>query len=44
VDDNRIGDLKGFTERLSYFVDLGVDAIWISDLSVANGRLRLRHL
>jgi alpha-glucosidase len=32
TDDNGVGDLKGITERLSYFVDLGVDAIWISPI------------
>jgi alpha-glucosidase len=32
TDDNGVGDLNGITERLSYFVDLGVDAIWISPI------------
>jgi len=27
-----VGDLNGIIERLSYFVDLGVDAIWISPI------------
>jgi alpha-glucosidase len=29
-DGNGVGDLNGITERLPYFVELGVDAIWIS--------------
>jgi alpha-glucosidase len=32
TDDNGVGDLNGVIERLSYFVDLGVDAIWISPI------------
>jgi alpha-glucosidase len=32
TDDNGVGDLNGIIERLSYFVDLGVDAIWISPI------------
>src|SRR3954469_23702449 len=32
TDDNGVGDLNGITERLPYFVDLGVDAIWISPI------------
>jgi glycosidase len=32
TDDNGVGDLNGITERLRYFVDLGVDAIWISPI------------
>jgi glycosidase len=32
TDDNGVGDLNGITERLSYFVDLRVDAIWISPI------------
>jgi alpha-glucosidase len=32
TDDNGVGDLNGITERLSYFIDLGVDAIWISPI------------
>jgi alpha-glucosidase len=32
TDDNGVGDLNGITRRLSYFVDLGVDAIWISPI------------
>ena len=39
-----IGDLPGIERRLDYLVELGVDAIWMSpDLSLANGRLRLRR-
>jgi glycosidase len=32
TDDNGVGDLNEIIERLSYFVDLGVDAIWISPI------------
>jgi alpha-glucosidase len=32
TDDNGVGDLNGIIERLPYFVDLGVDAIWISPI------------
>ena len=32
TNDDGVGDLKGITKRLSYFVDLGVDAIWISPI------------
>src|SRR5215211_2575563 len=32
TDDNGVGDLNGIIERLSYFVDLGVDAVWISPI------------
>jgi alpha-glucosidase len=31
-DGNGVGDLNGITERLRYFVELGVDAIWISPI------------
>src|SRR5262249_4303842 len=27
-----IGDLRGITQRLSYLVELGVDAIWLSPI------------
>jgi hypothetical protein len=32
TDDNGVGDLNGITERLRYFIALGVDAIWISPI------------
>jgi alpha-glucosidase len=32
TDNDGVGDLNGITKRLSYFVDLGVDAIWISPI------------
>lgn len=31
-DGDGIGDLRGITARLPYFVELGVDAIWISPI------------
>jgi alpha-glucosidase len=31
-DGNGVGDLNGITERLPYFDELGVDAIWISPI------------
>src|SRR3954452_11957526 len=31
-DGNGVGDLNGISERLPYFVELGVDAIWISPI------------
>ena len=36
-----IGDLAGMISRLDYLKDLGVDAIWMSPLSIAAGGLRL---
>lgn len=32
TDNDGVGDLNGITKRLSYFIDLGVDAIWISPI------------
>jgi hypothetical protein len=36
-----IGDLEGIRSKLDYLTDLGVDAVWISHLSVTDGRFRL---
>jgi alpha-glucosidase len=32
TNDDGIGDLRGIARRLDYFIDLGVDAIWISPI------------
>src|SRR5213078_2717576 len=31
-NDDGIGDLRGITQRLSYLVELGVDAIWLAPI------------
>jgi alpha-glucosidase len=32
TNDDGIGDLRGITQRLSYLVELGVDAIWLTPI------------
>lgn len=32
TDGDGKGDLRGIVERLDYFVDLGVDVVWISPI------------
>ena len=32
-----IGDLQGIIQRLDYLEELGIDAVWLSGISVATG-------
>jgi hypothetical protein len=43
TDGDGVGDLKGIELRLDYLAGLGVDAMDLADLLLADGRFRLRR-